>query len=71
MTCPNGHTGGAFCCEDNVNQIMAKFYETYHENYREPLIPVTLETWKMYQRIFKEQENGKGRLEEADGQGQV
>ena len=73
MTCPNGHTGGVFCCEDHVNQCFDTFVKRYGESHGhgEPLIPVTLDQWEAYQRILKEQEDGKGRLEEADEQGQV
>jgi len=58
MTCPNGHTGGVFCCEDHVNQSIAAFYKKYENwNPREnPLIPVTLEQWEAYQKTLKEQE---------------
>ena len=54
MTCPNGHTGGVFCCEDNVNAVFAAFYERY-KTYEPSVdrIPVTLEHLDAYVAFMK------------------
>lgn len=62
MGCPNGHEGGIFCCEDHVNQVMASFYERYKSwsPEQDPLIPVTLDQWRMYKKLMEEENDGKG-----------
>lgn len=57
--CPNGHKGGAFCCEDNVNRIMKIMVEKFEkwEGRHLSMIPVPLEQWDQYQQLLKEQED--------------
>jgi hypothetical protein len=55
MKCPNGHNGG-FCCEDNVNQMWASWWEKYkdYDWHRRPLIPVTIDQYEAYKRILED-----------------
>ena len=51
MSCPNGHKGGVFCCEDNVNKIMVDFLDTKYPNSDETqCIPVGIEQWLTYKK---------------------